>query len=51
MMNIPIVLNLIVILFMPVYASAQSPDRIIILEHFGDYDKDKPMIIFSPSLN
>jgi len=36
--QIPIVLSLIVLLLMPVYASAQSPDRITILENFGNYD-------------
>ena len=31
---------------MPVYASAQSPDRITILENFGDYDYGEPLFIY-----
>ncbi|MCJ8305485.1 MAG: hypothetical protein MJK05_00370 [Nitrosopumilus sp.] len=44
--KIPIVLSLIVILLMPVYASAQSPDRITILENFGDYENGAPLFIY-----
>ena len=31
---------------MPVYASAQNPERITILDNFGDYDKGEPLFIF-----
>ncbi len=31
---------------MPVYASAQSPDRITILENFGNYDYGEPLFIY-----
>ena len=44
--QIPLVLGLIAILVMPVYASAQSPDRITLLENFGDYDKGEPLFIY-----
>ena len=51
MMKIPIVLSLIVILLMPVYASAQIPDRITILENFGEYDKGEPLFVFGQIAN
>jgi len=31
---------------MPVYASAQSPDRITILENFGDYDSGELLFVY-----
>ncbi|NNM02569.1 MAG: hypothetical protein HKP26_03260 [Nitrosopumilus sp.] len=31
---------------MPVYASAQSPDRITILDDFGNYDSGEPLFIY-----
>lgn len=31
---------------MPVYASAQSPDRITILENFGTYDSGEPLFVY-----
>jgi len=42
---------MIVILLMPVYASAQSSDRITILENFGDYDQGEPLFIFGQVAN
>ena len=51
MRQIPIVLSLIVLLLMPVYASAQSPDRITILENFGNYDRDEPLFIYGQVAN
>ncbi|MCH7560880.1 MAG: hypothetical protein IIC67_05865 [Thaumarchaeota archaeon] len=36
---------------MPVYASAQSSDRITILENFGDYDQGEPLFIFGQVAN
>lgn len=45
MSQIPVVLSLFVMLFMPVYASAQTPDRITILENFGNYDYCEPLFI------
>ena len=44
--KIPIVLSLFVLLLMPVYASAQTPDRITILETFGEYDNGEPMFVY-----
>ena len=37
--RIPLVLGMFIILLMPVYASAQSSDRISILDTFGDYQR------------
>ncbi|MEK0319094.1 MAG: hypothetical protein QQN43_05905, partial [Nitrosopumilus sp.] len=51
MRQIPIVLSLIIILLMPVYASAQSPDRITVLENFGDYDRGEPLFIYGQVAN
>ncbi|WP_428326702.1 hypothetical protein [Nitrosopumilus sp.] len=31
---------------MPVYASAQSPDRITILDNFGDYEHGEPLFVY-----
>ena len=31
---------------MPVYASAQTPDRITILENFGNYDSGEPLFVY-----
>ena len=36
---------------MPVYASAQSPDRITILENFGNYDRGEPLFIYGQIAN
>lgn len=44
--KIPIILSLIVILLMPVYASAQNPDRITILDDFGNYARGEPLFIY-----
>ncbi len=44
--QILVVFSLIVLLFMPVYASAQSPDRITILDNFGTYENGEPLFIF-----
>lgn len=44
--QIPIVFSLMVILFMPVYASAQSFDRITLLDNFGTYASGEPLFIF-----
>lgn len=46
MRQIPVVLSLIVILLMPVYASAQTPDRITILDDFGNYDRGEPLFVY-----
>ncbi|MEK0349993.1 MAG: hypothetical protein QQN60_02085 [Nitrosopumilus sp.] len=51
MRQIPVVLSLIVILLMPVYASAQSPDRITILENFGNYERGEPLFIYGQVAN
>ncbi len=51
MRQIPVVLSMIVILLMPVYASAQSPDRIIIIENFGNYDHGAPLFIYGQVAN
>jgi len=36
---------------MPVYASAQSPDRITILENFGNYDRGEPLFVYGQIAN
>lgn len=36
---------------MPVYASAQAPDRITILENFGDYDYGEPLFVYGQIAN
>lgn len=36
---------------MPVYASAQSPDRITILDTFGDFDRGEPLFIYGQIAN
>jgi hypothetical protein len=36
---------------MPVYASAQSPDRITLLDNFGTYDNGDPLFIFGKVAN
>jgi len=42
----PVVLSLMVLLLMPVYATAQSPDRITILDDFGNYESGEPLFIY-----
>jgi hypothetical protein len=49
--KIPIVLSLFVILLMPVYASAQTPDRITVLENFGDYASGEPFFVYGQIAN
>ena len=51
MRQIIVVFSLILILLMPVYASAQSPDRITILENFGNYDRGEPLFIYGQIAN
>lgn len=46
-----IVLGVIVMLLMPVYASAQTPDRITFLDSFGEYDKGEPLFIYGQVAN
>ena len=41
-----IVLSLILLLIMPVYARAQSPERISIIDNFGDFDNGEPLFIY-----
>ena len=40
-----------VILLMPVYASAQTPDRITILDNFGDYAHGEPLFVYGQIAN
>ena len=40
------VIAFFVLLLMPVYASAQSTDRITLLDNFGEYDKGERIFIF-----
>ncbi len=51
MRQILVVLSLSVLLLMPVYATAQSPDRITILETFGNFDRGEPLFIFGQVAN
>ena len=41
-----LVLSLILLLIMPVYANAQSPKRISIIDNFGNFDKGEPLFIY-----
>ncbi len=49
--RIPIVLGMFIILLMPVYASGQTPDRITILENFGDYASGEPLFVYGQIAN
>ena len=51
MSRIPVVLSLFVLLLMPVYASAQTPDRITILENFGSYESGEPLFVYGQIAN
>lgn len=51
MSRIPVVLSIFVLLLMPVYASAQTPDRISILENFGNYDSGEPLFVYGQIAN
>jgi len=42
---------MIVLLLMPAYASAQSSDRITLLENFGNYDSGEPLFIYGQVAN
>jgi len=46
-----IVFSFVVMLLMPVYANAQSSDRITILDNFGEYDKGEPLFIYGNVAN
>ena len=41
-----LVFGFVVMLLMPVYANAQTSDRITILDNFGEYDKGEPLFIY-----
>lgn len=49
--QISVVLSLVVLLFMPAYASAQTPDRITVLESFGNYDRGEPLFVYGQVAN
>lgn len=51
MSRVPVVLSLFVLLLMPVYASAQSSDRITLLENFGDYKSGEPLFVYGQIAN
>jgi len=36
---------------MPVYASAQTPERITLLENFGDYNRGEPLFVYGQIAN
>ncbi len=44
-------LGLIVVLLMPVYANAQTSDRISLLDNFGDYNRGESLFIFGQIAN
>jgi hypothetical protein len=46
-----IVFGFAIMLLMPVYASAQSSDRITILDSFGQYDRGEPLFIYGKVAN
>lgn len=49
--RIPVILSLFVLLLMPVYASAQTPERITVLENFGSYDSGEPLFVYGQIAN
>ena len=49
--KVPVVLSMFALLLMPVYASAQTPERITILESFGDYDSGEPIFVYGQIAN
>ena len=49
--RILVVLSLFALLLMPVYASAQNPDRITILENFGNYKSGEPLFVYGQIAN
>lgn len=51
MSKIPVVLSIFVLLLMPVYASAQTLDRISILENFGSYESGEPLFVYGQIAN
>ena len=51
MRNGAIVLSLAAMLLMPVYANAQTSDRITILDNFGEYEKGEPLFIYGQIAN
>ncbi len=51
MVKIPVIVGLFIILLMPVYVSAQTPDRIAVLEDFGSYERGEPMFIYGQIAN
>ena len=46
-----IVLSLAAMLLMPIYANAQTSDRITILDNFGEYEKGEPLFIYGQIAN
>jgi hypothetical protein len=44
--RVGMVLGLILLLIMPVYASAQSPERISIIDNFGNFDRGESLFIY-----
>ena len=46
-----IVFGFAIMLLMPVYASAQSSDRITILDSFGQYERGEPLFIYGKVAN
>ena len=51
MPRISVVLNLFVLLLMPVYASAKTPDRITVLENFDNYESGEPLFVYGQIAN
>lgn len=51
MRQIPVILSLMLIMLVPVYASAQTSDRITILDNFGTFEKGEPIFIFGEIAN
>ncbi len=51
MNQIPAILSLFVLLLMPAYAQAQTPDRITLLDNFGSYDRGEPLFVYGQIAN
>lgn len=46
-----LVLGMTAMLFMPVYANAQTNDRIVLLDNFGDYERNDHLFVFGQVSN
>ena len=45
-MKVPLALGVAAILLVPTYASAQSPDRITLIDSFGAFESGEPLLVY-----